>query len=300
MGLATRHNGYRRMGYRCMTRTLAIGLAVSWLGLGPAVAASVTLPDAVKLAPHRAVYDLELASTRSSSSVSAIQGRMVFEFTGSPCDGFTQNTRFVMNVNNRDGGSTLSDLRSSTFETPGGDKYKFSYDDFENQKPTDVTTGGAERKGQDGAVAVTLEKPVASRLDLTAGTLFPVQHTMHLLAAALRGDHMMAADLYDGSDKGQKAFFTNSVIGDMHPAATLAELEPIKNVEHLAGLKSWPVSIAFYDPGSNKAEGLPEHEMSFELYENGVVRKLGLDYGSLTVRGTLAEIEFYPPDKCPK
>jgi hypothetical protein len=260
--------------------------------------ASVLPPEAAKLAPHRAVYNLELASTRSSSTVADISGRMVFEFTGNACDGYTQNMRFVMNVSNRDGGSTLSDMRSSTWESLAGDKYKFNFDDYENQKSTERTTGDAVRKSEGGDVAVTLDKPAADKLALTPGTLFPVQHTMHLLAAALRGDHMMAADLYDGSDKGKKEFFTNSVIGGLHASTAASELEPIKNVERLAGLKSWPVTIAYYGPGSNKAEGLPEHEMSFEFYENGVVRKLGLDYGTLKVKGTLAEIEFYEPVKC--
>jgi len=278
-------------------------LAVAWLiggAVAGAAAASMAPPVAGKLAPHRAVYDLELASTKSSSSVAAISGRMVFEFTGNACDGFTQNMRFVMNVSNRDGGSNLSDLRSTTWETPGGDKYKFSYNDFENQKATDQTTGDAVREDDGGSVAVKLAKPAPTSMALMPGTLFPVQHTIHLIEAALRGDHMMSADLYDGSDKGQKAFFTNSVIGETHVATATSGLEPIKNIEHLAGLKSWPVSIAFYGLDSTKAEGLPEHQMSFELYENGVVRKLGLDYGSLSVKGTLAEIEFYDPVACAK
>ena len=277
---------------------LAALAAMTSLGFGYAGAAAISPPEAAKLVPHRAVYDLELSSTKSSSSVAAIAGRMVFEFTGNPCEGFTQNMRFVMNVSNRDGGSTLSDLRSTTFETPDGDTYKFNFNDFENQKATDVTTGDAVRDTPGGAVAVKLAKPAAAKLELTPGTLFPVQHTIRLLAAALRGEHMMSADLYDGSDKGQKEFFTNTVIGELRPAAAASDLEPIKNVERLAGLKSWPVTIAYYGAGSTKADGLPEHQMSFLLYENGVARKLGLDYGSLTVKGTLAGIEFYEPAKC--
>ena len=280
--------------------SLRIAATLVLATLGPASAASVPLPEALKLAPHRAVYDLELGGTRGASSVAAVQGRLVFEFTGNACEGYTQNMRFVMNVSNRDGGSTLSDLRSTTWENLNGDKYRFQYNDFQNQEATDETTGDAVREGQGGTVAVSLAKPGSAKVSLSPGTLFPVQHTIHLLAAALRGDHMMQADLYDGSDKGQKAFFTNSVIGAMHPASAASELEPVKNVERLAGLKSWPVTIAYYEAGSDKAEGLPAHEMSFLFYENGVIRKLGIDYGTLTVKGTLAEIEFLEPAKCAK
>ena len=276
------------------------------LGLGTALATAaqpLALPElakeATRLAPHRAVYDLELGGTRGASTVAAVQGRLVFEFTGSACEGFTQNMRFVMNVSNRDGGATLSDLRSNTWETPDGAKYKFSFNDFQNQEATDTTTGEAARDGAAGGVAVTIAKPAATKLSLNPGTLFPVQHTIHLLATALRGEHMMAADLYDGSDNGQKTFFTNSVIGPLRPAGSGGDIEPIKNADRLAALRSWPVAIAYYDSGSDKAEGIPAHEMSFLLYENGVVRKLGIDYGNLSIKGTLAEIEFYDPAKCP-
>ena len=259
----------------------------------------LALPEATKLVPHRAVYDLDLGATRGASTVSAVTGRLVFEFTGSACEGFTQNMRFVMNVNNRDGGATLSDLRSNTWETTDGSKYKFSFNDFQNQEPTDSSKGDAARDGEKGSVDVTIVKPASAKISLNPGTLFPVQHTIHLLAAALRGEHMMAADLYDGSVNGQKAFFTNSVIGPVRPAGSVVDVEPIKNADKFIGLRAWPIAIAYYDAGSTKAEGIPAHEMSFLLYENGVVRKLAIDYGNLSVKGTLAEIEFYDPAKCP-
>lgn len=271
-------------------------LACFAAGATSATAASVSPPEASKLAPHRAIYDLELGNSRSSSSVTSVKGRLVFEFTGSVCEGFTQNMRFVMNVSNRDGGSTLSDLRSTTFETSGGDTFKFSFNDFQNDEATDTTIGNAVREDQGGAVAVNLAKPQESKVILPAGTLFPVQQTIALLAAAMRGDHMLAAELYDGSDKGQKAFFTNSVIGVLQRASP--DLEPVKNAERLAGLKSWPVTIAYFDQGSTKAAGIPAHEMSFQFYENGVIRKLALDYGNLQLRGTLSQLEFLEPAKC--
>jgi len=284
------------------SRRLALAATLSIAAFAAAAAAPVeppVLPEAAKLVPHRAVYDLDLGATRGASTVAAVTGRMVFEFTGSPCQGFSQNMRFVMNVNNRDGGSTLSDLRSNTFETSNGDKYKFKYNDYTNQEATDTTTGDAARQSDAGSVAVTLAKPSGAKLSLNPGTLFPVQHTIHLLAAALRGDHMMAADLYDGSDNGQKTFFTNTLIGPVHPGGAGSDIEPIKNADKLAGLRSWPIAIAYYGSDSAKAEGIPEHEMSFQLYENGVVRKLLIDYGNLSIKGTLAEIEFLEPEKCP-
>jgi len=278
--------------------TLATAAAV-WLAATPFACAGVLPPEALMLAPHRAVYDLELGAARASSSVAGVRGRLVFEFTGNVCEGFTQNMRFVMGVSNRDGGETMSDLRSTTWETPSGDKFKFAVDDFQNAEPSDASAGSADRPSEHGAIAVNLAKPKAEKLSLLPDTIFPVQHTIRLLGAAIRGEHAMAANLFDGSDKGQKASFTNSIIGKLRPASASADIAAVKNAERLTSLRSWPVNIAYYASESAKAEGTPEHEMAFTVYENGVVSKLNIDYGSLSVKGTLSEIEFYPPAKCP-
>ena len=280
-------------------RTRSLTLAAAWLAFAPIASAGVLPPEALMLAPHRAVYDLELGAARASSSVAGVRGRLVFEFTGNVCEGFTQNMRFVMGVSNRDGGETMSDLRSTTWETPSGDKFKFTVDDFQNAEPSDATAGSAERPAEHDAVAVSLAKPKTEKLSLLPDTIFPVQHTIRLIGAALRGEHAMAANLFDGSDKGQKASFTNSIIGALHPAAASPDFAAVKNAERLSTLRSWPVNIAYYGTESAKAEGTPEHEMAFTVFENGVVSKLTIDYGSLSVKGTLAEIEFYPPAKCP-
>ena len=78
-----------------------------------------------------------------------------------------------------------------------------------------------------------------------------------------------------------------------------SEITNVKNADKLKALRSWPVNVAFFDQGSDKAEGTPTQEMGFRLYENGVVRSLHLDYGTMSMTGTLAEIEFYPPAACP-
>jgi len=148
-----------------LTRLACLALAAAAMP-GAALAASAPPPEAAKLAPHRAVYNLELASTRASSSVADISGRMVFEFTGNACDGFTQSMRFVMNVSNRDGGSTLSDMRSTTWENPAGDKYKFNFDDYENQKSTSAgwsySSGAISNTATVGGVAGIRARRAAS------------------------------------------------------------------------------------------------------------------------------------------
>jgi hypothetical protein len=265
--------------------------------LCPAASATPIPPEALKLAPHRAVYDLKMARGKDSGAYVGLNGRLVFEFKGSVCEGYTQNLRYVMSLTDKDGTSTTDDLRSSTWETTAGDQFHFKVDDYQNDQEDDASAGSAERKAD--RITVAIDKPSKGEISLGPGTLFPVQHTIALLTAALKGEHMMTANLFDGSAKGAKAFFTNSVIGPVRPAGGDNDLEPVKNVERLKSLRSWPVAIAYYDAGSGRAEGIPEHEMSFQFYENGVIRNLAIDYGTVSVKGTLSSIEFYEPSKCP-
>lgn len=280
--------------------TLAVcGLSAFLVAGGGAVAAPEPAPVATDLAPHRAIYDLELVKARTSSGVAALKGRLVFEFNGSVCEGFSQNLRFVMSITDRDGGARVSDLRSSTWENSDGGRFKFSVNDFQNEEPGDAASGNAVRKAADGAIDVDLAKPRQTKVALDSGTLFPVQHTIALLDAAEHGGHFLAAKLYDGSDTGEKVFFTSSVIGNVQTGGLGPDLSAIKNADRLRGLRYWPISIAYFDPGSAEHEGVPSHEMAFHVYENGVVRDLFIDYGSLSVKGTLAEIQFYEAPKCP-
>ena len=45
---------------------------------------------------------------------------------------------------------------------------------------------------------------------------------------------------------------------------------------------------------------MPVYELSFLFFENGVSRKLFIDYGEFAIQGELKEITFLAPSKCEK
>jgi hypothetical protein len=63
-------------------------------------------------------------------------------------------------------------------------------------------------------------------------------------------------------------------------------------------LEAWPVSIGYFEPGSDHTDAVPAYELSFLFFENGVSRQLFIDYGEFSMRGDLKEIVFHPPSKC--
>src|SRR5215475_13631233 len=252
----------------------------------------------ILLAPHRAVYDMSLAAARGGSGVTAVSGRMVYELTGSACEGYTQNMRFVTQMINQGGNAVITDLRSSSWEEGNGKRFRFNSSQYRDEKATEVTAGDAARANAADDVKVELTKPSKKDLSLSSRVYFPVQHSIALLAVARTGKAMFRADLYDGSEKGEKVYDTVSVIGRRQPPGSSAQLPRVKNAEQLDQLAAWPVSIAYFEPGSDKKDAVPVYELSFLFFKNGVSRRLFIDYGEFAIQGEIKEIVFHPPSKC--
>jgi hypothetical protein len=223
----------------------ALALLAAWL---PQAARA---GEDIVMAPHRAVYEMSLATARGGTGVTAVTGRMVYELTGSACEGYTQNMRFVTQMVNQGGTTMLTDLRSTSWEEGNGKRFRFNSSQYRDEKA----------------------------LSLSSRVYFPVQHSIALISAARVGKVSFRADLYDGSEKGEKVYDTVSVIGARRAPGSNRKLPPVKNTEQLDQLAAWPVSIAYFEPGSDKKDAVPVYELSFLFFENGVSRKLFIDYG---------------------
>jgi hypothetical protein len=273
-----------------------------------AILASMVLPsngyaqttDGIILAPHRGVYEMSLGQARTGSSVTSVKGRMVYELTGTACEGYTQNMRFVTEMASQEGQSTLTDLRSSTWEDGQASIFRFNSSTLRNDKPAEASMGDAQRAGGQGAITVDLTKPAKKTMTLKAGTYYPVQHTIALLLAAKAGRTSLRADLYDGSEKGDKAYDTLARIGKASAAGTNAALPAVKDNASapLDAQASWPVSISYFEPAKDGQDQTPVYELSFLMFANGVSRKLVIDYGEFSIKGELTQITFLDQPKC--
>jgi hypothetical protein len=272
---------------------LALAMAVAW----PSPHASAA-GEGIVLAPHRAIYEMTMASARGGTGVTAVSGRMVYELTGSACEGYTQNMRFVTQMVNQSGTTMLTDLRSTSWEEGTGKRFRFNSSQFRDEKPTEATAGDAARPNTADDIKVELTKPGKKDISLPASVYFPVQHSIALLAAAKQGRGIFRADLYDGSEKGEKVYDTVSFIGRYQPPGNNRALPQVKSAERLDGLAAWPVSIGYFEPGSDKKDAVPVYELSFLFFENGVSRKLFIDYGEFAIQGEIKEIVFHSPSKC--
>jgi EipB-like len=252
--------------------------------------------EPIRLVPHRAVYEVTLDDARSASGITGIDGRMVFEFSGSECDGYTLNMRMVTQMTDSQGQTNLTDLRSSTWEQGDGQKFRFQSAQYLNDKLGDITMGRATRNVSDAAVQVKLSQPSHAELNLPGKVLFPTQHSLALMTAAEDGQGLLQAEIYDGSEKGQKVYETTAFIGKPVPPGSDNQLEAPAKEKGLGELVSWPVSIGYFE--SKAGDLTPSYQIDFRLYANGVSRELLIDYGDFSVHGTLTSLEYLKPAEC--
>lgn len=265
-------------------------LAAAW----PATAAE----DAVQFAPHRAVYEFTLAGTSTGSSVAGLTGRMVYELSGSACEGYTQNMRFVTRMSNQEGIDTLNDLRTSSWEEAGGKRLRFSASQYQNDDVAEASQGDAKRDRGAQSVSVDLVKPGKKRVSLPTETYFPMQHANALITAAKSGQTLLTAKLYDGSEKGDKYYATTAIIGKKAEPGAVKTTVALKEAAKLAAQDSWPMSISYFEPGKDKQDVPPAYELSFRYYENGVTADLKIDYGEFAIKGALKELSFLDANPC--
>jgi hypothetical protein len=269
-------------------RSLSVCLLAAGLGLPALPVLAQTIGG---LVPHRAVYNLELADASERSGITNMFGRMVYEFKGSACEGYRVNFRFVTQID-AGGEKKLTDQQSSTFEDPKSGRFEFETKTFNDDRLEKEVTGMAERRSDEIAVDLTL--PVEKQVNLTSAR-FPTQHTMDVIDRARRGEHIFEARIFDGSEDGDKALFTSTVVGS--PVAATADEPDAAGAGPLKSEKAWPVTIAYFDdaPGSDT---LPTYRMSFKLYENGVSRALLMDYGDFVLKGNLVKLDYLPEEPC--
>lgn len=279
------------------TKTVKIGWCAMAMLLATASAGAAE-PGAgeVRFLPHRAVYEVTLDQTTAGASVTDMRGRMVYELTGSGCEGWTQNMRFVTEMTSQDGAKQINDLVTSSWEQADGSKLRFNQNQSRDNRPVEGSAGDAERK--DGKVLVTLSKPSRKTIMLGGDVYFPVQHSMALVAAARAGKSAMTADLYDGSEKGEKVYQTTSIIGRKVMPGTAKMPASLKSGAELDKVASWPVSISYFEQGATKVDAVPSYELGFRFYENGVSTKLHINYGEFAVNGDLTELTFLEPTRC--
>jgi hypothetical protein len=254
-------------------------------------------PDApVVLVPHRAIYDLSLAQTRGNSQIVGVRGRILYDFSGNACDGYSLAFRQVSELDSGEGKVSTSDLRSTTWEDAAAKNFKFTSQNFVDESLVDSVDGKAVHDA--GKTAVDLRKPENETLNFEAGLVFPTEHMVRAIEAGRAGKTILSFPVYDGSDTGDKVFNTLTVIGQKIAPGERQHDDAAAHEAKLANVPRWPVTISYFAQNAKSGEQTPDYAISFELYENGISRALKLDYNDFVVTGKLTSLEIKKAKPC--
>jgi hypothetical protein len=275
-----------------MLRT-SLGMFLAGVMSVPAASAAPTTADTAArlLIPHRAVYDLKLKDASERSGIEGMVGRMVYEFTGSACTGFTTNFRLVTKIDTGDE-TRVSDQQTNTFEDVSAQQFHFETKSFTDEQ-LDKEVAGDASTGETG-VKVDLTGPDGREIDLPAST-FPTNHMLEVIKNAKEGKRFFEARVFDGSEDGDKSLLTTTVIGKQQDPQQ-EDLDAAQAGE-FSKMAYWPVTIAYFNDAT-AGDPTPVYNMSFKLYENGITRDLTMDYGDFVLSGSLSQLELLQKSDC--
>ncbi|WP_034988797.1 cell envelope integrity EipB family protein [Bartonella senegalensis] len=246
--------------------------------------------ESIFIAPHRAIYDFQLDSASHDMAILGMTGRMVYELTGSVCQGYTTRFRFISRLHMEDMPMRLTDQQTTSYETGDSRTFHFSVKDQVGQEIAHNSEGLAERT-QDGII-IKLKKPKDKEYKLAMAE-FPIMQLKSIIRHAKAGRHFYNTTVFDGTDKADKVIKESIIIGEKKTQLSNDETEKLGKLDEEG---YWPVTISYFDDVEKK-DGLPVYRTSFLLHENGVTRDLYIDYGAFAVRAKLHSLEFLNGEK---
>ncbi len=272
-------------------RLMALLVAGWLLTIAGPVAALAQKAGALDLQSHRAVYRIQLADGGVSRDFARAEGRFVLEWQKS-CQGATLNQRLVTEFIPFEGETLLSDLRFSSWEAADGSTLRFSLTNLINGTVSEEAEGTADRKQG----KVTFTNPGDRTTSLPDGTVFPTMLTELLIDAAVKGETILNRTVYDGAEDGE-AMKSTAFIGVRKAAKGSETFKEIEGGEVLADLPYWPVTLGYFE--RDEMKDLPEYQVSFHLYTNGISDSLTLDYVDFRLKAKLTELTLLDTPACP-
>lgn len=256
------------------------------LGFSPAQAAPAKLDDAaaLKAAPHRAIYEVDMVSSRSGSQIIDIHGQMFYEW-GASCDAWVTNHRFNLTYEYADSPGMRVTSAFSTYEAKDNSQFNFSSRRSRDGKPYEDLRGSSNLK------EAVFTSPAELKFELPKNIMFPTAHTLRMIDEAKKGTKFFSATVFDGSDQ-EGPIEINTVIGP--------KVNPLKNIASSKGLDmdllntpAHSVRMAVFPVDSDDEES--DYEMSMVFHDNGIISDMTIDYDDFSVRQKLVALEKMEP-----
>lgn len=255
------------------------GLAAGLTGGSPVLA---------DLVSHRAFYSVSLSNTSGTNVVSGVDGVMIMSIERT-CDGwiFTQDMKTVIGL--QTGDTFEQSALFTSWEALDGRKYRFA-SRVSAGHTTEILRGQADVDAT-GAGTAHYRQPEAVEVQLPDGTLFPVSHTIWLIAEAEAGRRQTSRVVFAGSENFEPEL-VNTFIGESIPA-TDRGAGLINDFDDSIG---WPLTMAFH--ALRGGSGVPTFEVRAFQLDNGVSTSLRMEFGEFATDMKAERIELIENPAC--
>jgi hypothetical protein len=262
--------------------------------LGVVAALPSAWADAASIASHRAAYVLSLGNAKANSGVSAIEGGMYIDWQ-EVCGGWTIAQRMRFKVYAEEGEVIDNDISFSSWEAQDGLSYRFTLRTVRNGDVVEQLRGRATLDGRGKPGKVEFSEPDGEVLDLPAGTIFPTEHSLQLLKAAMGNDRTLSRIVFDGASL-DGALEINAVIG---PRLAPEKIDNPNVAGAITNRPSWRMRMAFFKTASDQQQqSEPEYETGMRVLDNGVGYDFLFEYDDFSIKAKLDRLEALPAPKC--
>jgi len=233
--------------------------------------------------PHKALYEIKLAGTRSGSQILNISGQMFYEWQP-VCDAWVTNHRFNILYEYADSAPMRITSNFSTYETFDGKSLSFTSQRKRDGELFEEMRGSAKMEdGKDGEAIYTV--PDSLEFNLPQGSLFPMAHTMAVANKIRSGQKFYNTTIFDGSDEDGPVQ-VNSFIGkSVKPSQEITDLID----KDLMMSPAHAVRLAFF-PLQNP-ESTSDYEMELVFHENSLISDMTIEYDDFSVSQKLIAVE---------
>jgi hypothetical protein len=238
-----------------------------------------------QLQPHRAEYVLRLGAGPEAARI----GRAVQDLA-QDCAGWhirrDVRTEIVLTpgislslVSKLDGEENRRGFRYSTVQIQNGVESRFK--------------GRVERGDRDLRAEVVYPQGAPRQLQMPPATLMPVAALQQLIERLRAGTDAFRALMFDG-EIIHDAFLAEVTEQDR---ASLRPARPVDQPLRLPDVKSWAVDMTFT---RGRQDERPLFNVKALVFENGVLDRLTVDTGLLSVTADLQALEMRPAPSCPR
>ena len=268
--------------------TLGLTLGVALVDTRPAVA--------VDLTPHRAHYNMSLASAERGSSVNGASGSMVYSFWDN-CDSWAAETNVRLKLIHADNGGIETNWSFASWEAKDGKSFRFHVRHRRDGLLVESLKGTVRRAHAVDAADALFSAPKDKVITLPAGTLFPTRHLIDLISAGKEGRSIFRRTVFDGTSL-DNPYEINAIIS-RDGAVGSKQVNAAQQLFREAGLESEAVRhvrMAFFSAGSKNPE--PEFELGVDYRRDGIARAIRQDFGDFVVDLTLESIGTLAGPEC--